>query len=446
MSTSFPSSARVYRGSILHFDHKPSSQGDGMHYFEDGALIVDQGKIITADAFSHLKEAINGLPLEDLSGQLLLPGLIDTHIHFPQIDVIGSYGEQLLDWLNQYTFPAEMRYSNKQYAQQSAEAFLNTLFRCGTTTAMVYCTVHPESVDAFFEISQRYHSRMIAGKVLMDRNAPDALLDNAGGGVKDSEALIDRWHNNGRQLYAITPRFAPTSTPNQLMATGELLKNNPSVYLQTHLAENHDEIAWVASLFPEQSDYFGVYEHYGLTGEKCTFGHGIHLTDSALERMADSGSRIAFCPTSNLFLGSGLLDWQRAQSAGVSVSIASDVGAGTSFCQLKTLGDAYKIGQLQNAALHPYEAFYWLTLGNAKSLQLDHCLGNFYSGKEADFIAIDLAATPLMAHRASQCNNLYEKLFLLMTFGDDRAISQTWVNGNRVYKRGDENSIVLNTL
>lgn len=433
----FPSSARAYRGAIMHLTQKPTPQGDGLHYHEDGILVVDQGKILAADSADALKDAITELPLEDLTGKLLMPGFIDTHIHFPQIDVIGSYGEQLLDWLNQYTFPAEMRYANQDYAQQSADRFLKTLLSSGTTTAMVYCTVHSESVNAFFHASQRFNTRMIAGKVLMDRHAPDALLDTAASGAKASQTLIDQWHHRGRQLYVITPRFAPTSTPEQLTATGRLLKENPSVYLQTHLAENHDEIAWVDSLFPERKDYFDVYAHYGLVGEQCTFGHGIHLSDSALERMADSGSRIAFCPTSNLFLGSGLLDWQRAQDKGVNVSMASDVGAGTSFCQLQTLGDAYKIGQLQNTALHPYEAFYWLTLGNAQSLQLDHCLGNFSAGKEADFIALDFAATPLMKHRLGQCNSLYEKLFLLMTLGDERAIAKTWVNGECVHQRDD---------
>ncbi|MFT5692788.1 MAG: guanine deaminase [Oceanicoccus sp.] len=365
----------------------------------------------------------------------MVPGFIDTHIHFPQLDVVASYGEQLLDWLNNYTFPAEQRFADEDYANLVAEKFLDELLRCGTTTAMAYATVHPQSVQAFFRASQKRNTRMISGKVLMDRNAPEALSDSAESGYAESSQLIEQWHGNGRQLYAVTPRFAPTSTPQQLLGAGELLSRYEGVYLQTHLSENVDEIAWVKSLFPERSSYVDVYDHYGLLGERSVFGHGIHLDDDEISRLRATGSSIAFCPTSNLFLGSGLLDVRRLKEQQVTVSIASDIGAGTSFCALQTLNEAYKIMQLQGQSLHPYQAFYWLTLGNAKSLRLDHLLGNFEAGKEADFLILDMCATPLLKYRSEQTSSLLEKLFLLMMLGDDRVIAKTYIGSRLLHSR-----------
>ncbi|TQV86206.1 guanine deaminase [Exilibacterium tricleocarpae] len=429
-------SVRAYRGPLLHFTAAPTSAGEGVEYFADGVLVVDDGRVRQVGPAAAVLAALPAdCEVRHHPDHLIMPGFIDTHVHFPQIDVIASYGEQLLDWLNHYTFPAEQRFAEAQYAAAAAERFLDELLRNGTTTALTFCTVHPASVEAFFSASTRRGTRMLAGKVLMDRNAPDGLTDTAAGGIADSERLIEKWHNNGRQSYALTPRFAPTSTPAQLQKTGALLARHSDVYMQTHLSENSAEVQWVETLFPERTSYLDVYDHYGLLSERSVFAHGIHLRDRELRRLAETGASIAFCPTSNLFLGSGLLDLQRLQDFGVTFSLATDVGAGTSFSQLQTLNEAYKVAQLKGYPLHPYEAFYRLTLGNARSLHLDHCIGNFEAGKEADFVVLDPNATPLLAYRSRQCESPWEKLFLLMTLGDDRVVAETYVNGARVYER-----------
>ncbi len=429
------SGLQAYRASILHFTGEPTARGEGVEFFEDGLLVVENGRIKALDhaqiLLPKLSEWSPSTAVVDLTGQFILPGFIDSHIHFPQLDIIGSYGEQLLDWLNNYTFPAELRFANADYAAQVAARFLTELLSAGTTTAMVYCTVHSESVEAFFSESQSRGTGMLAGKVLMDRNAPPALTDSAISGYEQSQALIDRWHNNGRQKYVVTPRFAPTSTAAQLQAAGKLLRENSGVYMQTHLSENLAEIEWVKSLFPERKHYLDVYEHYGLVGETCVFGHGIHLSEDEWQRLAATGSGIAFCPTSNLFLGSGLFDLATAKAHGVSVSLATDVGAGTNLCQLVSLNEAYKVSQLRGYPLHPYEGFYWLTLGNAKALQLESEIGNFAAGKYADFVVLDGSQIPVVDYRLSLCNELWEKLFLFMTLGDDRLIAQTYVAGQR---------------
>jgi guanine deaminase len=423
----------AYRGCLLHFTGKPTADGAGVEYFDDGLLVLDGEKVYaTGPAEALLAQLPEGLPVVDLAGQLIMPGFIDSHIHFPQVDVIGSYGEQLLDWLNNYTFPAEQRFANAEYSAKVADEFLNQLFGAGTTTASVYCTVHPESVDAFFTAAQSHNACMIAGKVMMDRHAPEALTDTAQSSLTESQALIDRWHNQGRQKYCVTPRFAPTSTPEQLACAGKLLADNPGVYMQTHLSENTAECEWVSELFPERKHYVDVYDHYGLLGERSIFGHGIHLSDDEWLRLADTGSQIAFCPTSNLFLGSGLYDYQKAQDKGVITSIATDVGGGTSICQLQTLNEAYKVTQMRGYSLHAYEAFYWLTLGNAQYLQLDKDIGNFEPGKTADFIVLDPTQQPLLAYRWQAELSLAEKLFLLMTLGDDRLVRQTYIAGKPV--------------
>lgn len=431
------SAVQAYRASILHFTKAPTATGEGVVFFDDGLLVVRDGKIYALDhaeiLLAELKQQGIEFELIDKTGQWIMPGFIDSHIHFPQINIIGSYGEKLLDWLNNYTFPAEMKFSDKAYAEQIADVFVQELLASGTTTAMVYCTVHEHSVDAFFQASQKYGTCMLAGKVLMDRHCPEALRDTPITGYEQSQALIDRWHGNGRQLYTVTPRFAPTSTPEQLTFTGKLLQENTSVYMQTHLSENIGEIAWVKELYPQYKNYLDVYDGFGLLGSRSVFGHCIHLSDDELTRMSETNSKIAFCPTSNLFLGSGLFELQKAKDFAVKTSIATDVGAGTSFCQLQTLAEAYKVNQLNDYALHPYEAFYWLTLGNAECLELEQNIGNFETNKIADFIVLDFESTPLMKHRMSLCNELHEKLFLLMTIGDDRNISETYVAGKCVY-------------
>ncbi len=430
-----PNLFTAYRGSILHFTQMPISTGEGVAYFDDGILVVADGQVHRLDHADALLPWLQSQAIEvvDLSGSLIMPGFIDSHVHYPQIDVIGSYGEQLLDWLNNYTFPAEMRFADDAYAHNAAQVFLQQLLAAGTTTAMVYCTVHPQSVEAFFAQSHLLNTCMIAGKVLMDRNAPKALQDTAVTGYEQSQALIDSWHQRGRQKYVVTPRFAPTSSAEQLHLAGKLLADNPGVYMQTHLSENTAELAWVSDLFPDHKHYLDVYDSFGLLGPSSVFGHGIHLCDEEWRRLADTGSGIAFCPTSNLFLGSGLFDIVRANLERVRVSLATDVGAGTSLCQLITLNEAYKVAQMRGFTLHPYEAFYWLTLGNAKALNLDNHIGNFAPGKIADFIVLNSANLPLVDYRFKQCKNLWEKLFVLMTLGDDRIIQQTYVAGQCVY-------------
>lgn len=422
----------AYRSKILHY--LSSEQAE---YFDDGILVVDNdtGIVQQVGEASALLDTLKDIEIKVFKDKLLMPGFVDTHIHYPQVDVIASYGEQLLDWLNNYTFPTELKFKDKAVARETADFFLNELLKNGTTTALVFGTRFKESVDAFFEASHELNTRMICGKVMMDRNAPDDLCDTPECSFEDSQTLIDSWHEKGRQLYAVTPRFAITSTREQLAKAGELLKQNPTVYMQTHLSENKDEIAFVAELFPERSSYLDVYDHYGLLGPRSVFAHGVHLNDVDYQRLAETQSSVSFCPTSNLFLGSGLFSMEDAERFQMPVSVATDVGGGTSFSMLQTLNEAYKICQLRNYSLAPKKAFYMATLGNAKTLQLDNNIGNFEAGKEADFVLVDLASTPLMARRQSKCNTLDEVLFSLMILGDDRAISETYVAGKQVYKK-----------
>ena len=421
---------QAFRSSILHF--KQDAQAE---YFDDGILVVENDKVKQVGAAQDLLPTLQGITITEYENKIIMPGFIDTHIHYPQVDVIASYGEQLLDWLNNYTFPTEIQFEDPEFAADTANFFLNELLKNGTTTALVFGTKHKQSVDAFFEASSALNTRMICGKVMMNRNAPEELCDDVQSSFDDSQALIDKWHENGRQLYAVTPRFAITSTGAQLEKAGQLLKDNPSVYMQTHLSENKDEIAFTMDLFPERKSYLDVYDHYGLLGPRSVFAHGVHLEDEDFKRLADTQSSISFCPTSNLFLGSGLFNLKMANELGTQVSVATDVGGGTSFSMLQTLNEAYKICQLRKHSLDAKTAFYMATLGNAKTLNLDDKIGNFESGKEADFVVIDLASTPLMQRKQSKCKNLDEALFSLMMLGDDRAIDETYIAGVQQYKK-----------
>jgi guanine deaminase len=421
---------KAYRSSILHFKAKTDAE-----YFDDGILIVDGDIVKQVGNASDLLKDLDGVDIQVYQNKIIMPGFIDTHIHYPQVDVIASYGKQLLDWLNNYTFPTEKQFEDPEFAKETAEFFLDELARNGTTTALVFGTKHKQSVDAFFEASSARNTRMICGKVMMNRNAPDELCDDVQSSFDDSQALIDQWHGNGRQLYAVTPRFAITSTGEQLEKAGALLKNNPSVYMQTHLSENKDEIAFTMKLFPERKSYLDIYDHYGLLGPRSVFAHGIHLEDEDFKRLADTQSSISFCPMSNLFLGSGLFKLETANKFNTQVSVATDVGGGTSFSMLQTLSEAYKVCQLNSYSLDAKQAFYMATLGNAKTLLLDDKIGNFENGKEADFIVVDLESTPLMARKQSKCKTLDEALFSLMILGDDRAIAETYVAGKQIYKK-----------
>jgi guanine deaminase len=430
-----------FRGSLLHFLRDPgdSTASDAVQYYEDGVLAVRDGHVVEA---GNARDVLSRLPadaeVKDYPGKLLLPGFVDCHIHYPQTDMIASYGAQLLEWLERYTFPTERRFEDPRYAREVADFFLDELLRNGTTTAVVLGTVHPQSVEAIFEASRTRGLRMIAGKVLMDRNCPEYLRDTAESGYTESRALIERWHGRDRLLYAVTPRFAPTSSDEQLRRAGQLLEEFPDVYLHTHLAENRNEVAWVAELFPASRSYLDVYAGFGLVRRRSVFAHCIHLDDADRRLMAEREAMAAFCPTSNLFLGSGLFDLRRAREYGIAVGIGTDVGGGTSFSMLRTLQEAYKVAQLAAQTLSPFQALYLATLGGAQALDLGDRIGNFEPGKEADFVVIDLAATPLLERRLRYARDLAEKLFALIMLGDDRSIAATYVMGKEIYSAQHE--------
>lgn len=430
---------KAYRASILHFYQSPDLDDDdkGHYFFEDGLLVVTADGQVEAcgEAKDLLPKYSDDIAIEDYTGYLITPGFIDTHIHYPQSEMIASYGAQLLDWLNDYTFPTEKEFEDSAYARKMADFFLDELLRNGTTTALVFGSVHKTSVEAFFQASDQRNTRMICGKVMMDRNAPEFLCDTPESSYADSKALIDAWHGKGRQLYAITPRFAITSTPEQMKKASQLHSEYPTTYVQTHISENKDEIAFVHKLFPEAKDYLDVYDTYGLLGPRSVFAHGIHLTAREHARFRETGSSVSFCPTSNLFLGSGLLDIKTLEEEKVMYSIATDVGAGTSFSMLQTLSEAYKVTHIQGTALCPFKCFYLITLGNARSLQLDDKIGSFAPGKEADFVVLDYNCTPLMALKQSKSKTLREKIFSLMMLGDDRAIKATYISGRKLHER-----------
>ena len=411
--------------------HVTSTSPLAWDYLPDAVLRVTDGVVeALGDAASLAAEGLDISSCEVIDG-LMVPGFIDTHVHSPQIDVIGSYGEQLLDWLQKYTFPAEERFADEGYAAAAAEDFLDGLMAAGTTTAMVFATSHLGATDALFEAAHRRNLRLVAGKVLMDQNATPGLQDSAEGGIADSETLIRKWHGRGRLGYAITPRFAGSSSDRQLKLAGELHQRYPDTWIQTHLSENRDEISWIAQVHPGFRDYLDVYEQHGLLNDRTFFGHGIHLSASELARLAAAGGRIAFCPTSNLFLGSGLLDLAERKAAGVTVSLATDVGAGTSLSMLRTMGDAYKVCQLQQYSLGAMEALAMSTLGNAQAMQLEHCIGNLLPGRDADFAVLSPGDNPITRRRVEQARNIEEEMFIYMTLGDEQCVSSTYVAGEK---------------
>ncbi|MBU3917573.1 guanine deaminase [bacterium] len=427
---------KAIKGSILHFFGNPelTDSRKAYEYFENGVLIVENGHISLTGPYDELKQSIpDDAEIHDYSGKLILPGFIDTHLHYPQTDIIASYGKQLMEWLEKYTFPREGKFENSEYAESVAEFFLDELLRNGTTTAQVMSTVHMHSADILFRKSWERNLSMITGKVMMDRNAPEYLLDDPIRGYEESLELIHRWHEKDRLLYAVTPRFAITSTEEQLKKSAELLDAAPNLYLHTHLSENKDEIAFVAELFPWSKDYLDVYDKFGLVTRRSTYAHSIHLSNQNFKQMAEKKASIAFCPTSNLFIGSGLFNLRKPVSAGVKVGIGTDIGGGTSFSILRTLGEAYKVLQLRGQSLSPLKAFYLATQGGAESLCLDDKIGNFKTGKEADFIVLNLDSTPLIKRRMEYTDGIDERLFILMMLGDDRSIEATYVMGQKVF-------------
>ncbi|MGL1834323.1 guanine deaminase [Rhodocyclaceae bacterium SMB388] len=425
------------RGEIVHFLDDPSACGArAVEHFADGMLIVRDGLVAEVGPADSMRAKLAAdILLHDYRGKLILPGFVDTHIHCAQTDIIASHGEQLLTWLDRYAFPAEMRFADPAHATAVAEFFCDELLRNGTTTAMIFPTVHPTSVDALFSSARARRVRLIAGKVLMDRNCPQALRDTAERGDAESRALIERWHGRDRLLYAVTPRFAATSTPEQMARAGRLFRDIPGLYLQSHVAENRGEVDWVARLFPETRSYLDVYDRFGQLGARAVYAHCIWLDDADCRRMADTGTAISFCPTSNLFLGSGLFNLERARALGIRVGIGTDVGAGTSFSMLQTLNEAYKVLQLEGQKLSAEGAFHLATLGGARSLYLDERIGNFLPGKEADFVVLDPQATPLIARRMAASATLAERLFVLMILGDDRTVAATHVLGEVAFTR-----------
>jgi len=429
---------KAYRAAIVHSIADPAEVGvDASYaYFEDGLMLVENGKITAVgDAKDLLGKLASDVEVVAYKDALITAGFIDTHIHLPQTGMVGSYGEQLLDWLNTYVFPVERQFADPAHAAEVSDIFIKELLRNGTTTALVFGSRHKESVEAFFMAAEKLNLRMIAGKVMMDRNAPDYLVDTAESSYVDSKALIERWHGKGRLHYAVTPRFAPTSTPEQLALAGQLLTEYPDLYMQTHISENLKEVEWVKELFPERRNYLDVYDHFKLLGERSVFAHGVHLCDQECERLAETGSAIAFCPTSNFFLGSGLFNLPMAERHKVNVGLGTDVGGGTSFSILQTLNEAYKVMQLQGAKLSPFKSLYLATLGGARALRLEDKIGNLQEGTEADFVVLDFNATPLLSYRMKQATSIEERLFVLMTLGDDRTVSETYSAGVLVHKR-----------
>ena len=433
---------RLVRGQLLHFlaDPGPADDPAAWQFFDDGGLWIADGHIRAAGPWASVCAALppgvhEAATLHDYRGRLVLPGFVDCHLHYPQAGVIASYGRQLLAWLNDYVFPAEARFADASEAERTAAFVVDRLLAHGTTTASVFATVHPHSVDAFFAAAEARGLRMLCGKVLMDRNCPPDLRDTAAGGITDSQRLIERWHGPGRLRYSLTPRFAPTSSPEQLRLTGELLASQPGLHLQTHLAETPAELDWVQQLFPERSSYLDVYQHYDLAGPRTLHAHCIHLSTAERHSMAAGGAAAAFCPGSNLFLGSGFFDLDASRSTGLRVGLATDIGAGTGFGLLRTLAQAYEVGQACRAPLSALRGFYLATLGGARALYLDDCIGSFQPGREADFIALDWAATPELAWRMERCQGLAERLFALMMLGDERCVVATHVMGAVAFVR-----------
>jgi guanine deaminase len=434
-------SIRAVRGSAISFSDDPflHPAADCLVHHDDALVVMQDGRITAFGSYSETRHAVpEGIEPVRYDNALIMPGFVDTHVHYPQLGVIGSYGTALLEWLERYTFPLEEAFGDSAHAERIARLFFREILAAGTTTACVYCTVHPGSVEAFFAESARFNTRMVAGKVLMDRHAPAALLDTAQSGYDDSKRLIARWHGMGRQHYCVTPRFAPTSTEAQLDAAGQLLREHDGLFLQTHLCENLEEIAWVRELFPARASYLDVYDHAGLVGPRSVLGHAIHMDEADFCTCHARGAALAHCPSSNLFLGSGLfrlfdaLDPRRP----IRVGLGTDIGGGTAFSQLRSLGEAYKVAALRGDRLDALRGFYLATLGGARALYLDDRIGRLAPGYDADLCVLDLAATPLLAFRTAASESLHDLLFTLMTLGDERAVGATYVTGEPVYEAG----------
>ncbi len=428
----------AYRAALFHTLADPcrAEPADAWAHHPDGLLVVEDGHVAAFGAYEAVAPTLaSDTPITSFPGRLITPGFIDAHTHYPQIDVIAAWGSQLLDWLHSHTFPAEAAFADRAHADAAAAAFLDELLRHGTTSALVFGTVHKASVEALFDAALARNMRLVAGKVLMDRNAPANLCDTVETGRADTEALIRAWRGRGRLGYAVTPRFAVTSTDAQLAMAGELAAAHPDILIHTHMSENWDEIARVGELFPDAHDYLDVYARYGLVGPRSVFAHCVHAQENALRRMQAAGASAAFCPSSNLLLGSGLFSLKRACDCGVNVGLGTDIGAGASFSLLSVMGEAYKVGQLGGEALDPIHAFYLATLAGARAMRIDDKVGNLAPGKEADFLVLDPTATPLLARRTAAASSIAETLFVLSVLGDDRAVERTYLAGQLAHAR-----------
>ena len=415
-----------------------SAASDCVVYEPDGCILIRDGIISDIGAYADLRHKLrDDVELRHYPDAILMPGFVDAHIHYPQVEIIGSYGAQLLEWLNKYTFPAEARFVNPDHARRIADFFIGELHRNGTTSASVFCTSAPGSVDAIFEAAQRFNMLLLAGKMMMDSHAPASLVDSAQSSYDDSKALIERWHKHGRCLYTVTPRFALTSSPRQLELARVLMREYDDARLQSHISENQAEVARAAELYPERSDYTDIYAHYGLLDERAIYGHGIHLSEDELRRFHETGAKIAHCPTSNFFIGSGLFDIAATKDAArpVAVGLGTDVGGGTSFSMLQTMSEAYKMAQLRGISLTATQCWHLATLGSAEALGIADEVGRLQPGCAADIIVLDPRATPLLRLRADVAESLDELLFALMICADDRAIAATYIAGERVYER-----------
>lgn len=420
--------ADLLLGQVLRFSGDPFESGpDAACHETAGAVLVAEGRIIETGPADRLRAAHPQARITDYGKALISAGFVDAHVHFPQTAIIASWGKRLIDWLNLYTFPEEMRFAEPAYATEIAERYLDLVTANGTTTVCSYATIHPASVDAIFGAAQARGMRVFAGKTCMDRNAPEGLRDTAQSAYDDSKRLLAKWHGVDRLGYVITPRFSPTSTPDQLAALGALWAEHPDCLMQTHLSEQTDEIAWVRTLFPEARDYLDTYEAHGLLREGGVYGHAIHLTPRERDRLAEAGASLVHCPTSNTFIGSGLFDMGLARR--LRVGLATDTGGGSSFSMLRTMAAAYEVGQLRGEALHPAQLWWLATVGSARALRADHQIGNIAPGMEADLVVVDLASTPAIEQATRRADDIWQALFPTIMMGDDRAIRAIWVGG-----------------
>jgi guanine deaminase len=421
-------------GQTLHFTDDPFIQGwEAVSQHDSaGAVLVRDCHIAAVGPAATLRRDHPGVPVTDYGNALISPGFVDAHMHYPQTGIIASWGKRLIDWLNTYTFPEEMRLFDPGYAAVIAARSLDIALAHGTTTQASFCTSHPASVDAYFTSAAARNMRVIAGKTCMDRNAPAGLCDTAQSAYDDSKALLARWHGKGRASYAITPRFSPTSTPDQLSALGALWAEHPDCLMQTHLSEQLDEIDWVRGLYPQARDYLDTYEAYGLLGPRGLYGHAIHLEPRERDRLAETGAAVVHCPTSNTFIGSGLFDLAGLKAKEINVGLATDTGGGSSFSMLRTMAAAYEIGQLRGHPIHPVQLMWLATEGSAQALHLGGVIGRLAPGAEADIVVLDLGSTPAIAQRADRADTFWDALFPTIMMGDDRAVRAVWVGGRLV--------------